>query len=52
MRIVIKDIMKICKCSENVALKVEEHMEIEDFDFSQSTQRQFRVAAVFSMSQI
>ncbi len=52
MRIVIKDIMKICKCSDKVALNIEEQMEIEGFDFSQATQSEFRSAAKFAMTQI
>ena len=44
MRIVIKDIMNILKCNENTALKIEEAMECEDFDFSQATKQEFNLA--------
>jgi hypothetical protein len=52
MRIVIKDIMKVCKCSDKVALNIEEQMEIEGFDFSQATKKEFRIAAKFAMMEI
>ena len=44
MRIVIKDIMNILKCNENLALKIEEVMECEGFDFSQATEQEFNFA--------
>lgn len=52
MRMVIKDIMEVCNCSDGVAHDIEYQMEITDFDFSQSTQEEFRVAAEFAMTEI
>ena len=44
MRIVIKDIINILKCNESIALKIEEVMECEGFDFSQATEQEFNLA--------
>ena len=44
MRIVIKDIMNILKCSQSFALEIEEVMECEGFDFSQATNQEFKFA--------
>lgn len=52
MRMVIKDIMEVCNCSDDVAHDIEYQMEITDFDFSESTQKEFRVAAEFAMTEI
>ena len=43
--LVLQDIMKALKVSENVAIKIRDIMQCEGFDFSECTNREFNRAA-------
>ena len=45
MNIYTRDIMKLLNVDVNTALEVQEEMEIDGFDFSESSQREFNKCA-------
>lgn len=52
MNMYTKEIAKFLKISDAEALKVQKHMEMSDFDFSESTTAQFKKAAIEAWKEV